>query len=148
MTNGALPPRTLARRVIDAGRSQSVGGEAASGAAAAACNDLYDELSRWIGADGCHALFTRALAEARKDSPPLQSIQLGLRLVPYVQGTDTAIAAHGDAETAAGIEILLIRLLELLGRLIGDDMAVKLIEPVLGQGENRRKKTVTGRGPE
>lgn len=148
MTSGAQASRALARQVIDAGRSQSLGDGGASGAAAAACNYLYSELSRWIGSEGCHALFTRALAEARKESPPLQSIQLNAGLVPYVQEIDTAVAAHGDAETAAGLEILLIRLLELLGRLIGDDMALKLIEPVLGKAGNRGKKSVTERESE
>lgn len=148
VTNGAQAPRTLARRVIDAGRSQSIAGDGASGAAAAACSYLYGELSRWIGSEGCHALFTRALAEARKESPPLQSIQLSARLVPYVQGIDTAVAAHGDAETAAGVEVLLLHLVELLGRLIGDDMATKLIEPVLAKAENSREKPVTGKEPE
>lgn len=147
MTNGAQSPHTLARLVIDAGRSHPTGGDGASGAAAAACNYLYNELSRWIGPDGCHALFTRALAEARKESPPLQSVQLSARVVPYMQGIDTAVVAHGDAETAAGLEVLLIRLLELLGRLIGDDMAMKLIEPVLGKSGSR-KPSVTGRSPE
>jgi hypothetical protein len=117
-------------------------------AATAACGDLYKELARWIGSDGCHGLFTRALAEARKVSPALESVQLSAGSVPYVQGIDTAAAAHGDAATVAGIEVLLVRLVELLGRLIGDDMAMKLIEPVLANGENSRKKPVTGRGPE
>lgn len=148
MTNGAHPPRSLAGRVIDAGRSQSTSAENESGAAAAACGYLYAELSRWIGAEGCHALFERALADARKESQPMRSIQLSARAVPYVQGIETGVAAHGDAETAAGVELLLMRLLELLRRLIGDDMAMKLIEPVLGKAEASRKKSVTGRGPE
>jgi hypothetical protein len=36
--------------------------------------------------------------------------------------------AHGDAATAEALESMLVRLVELLGRLIGDDMAMKLIE--------------------
>lgn len=148
MTNGAQPPRTLARRVIDAGRTNSTAGDGAAGAAAAACGYLYNELSRWIGSDGCHALFTRALADSRKESQPLQSVELRARAVPYVQGIETAVAAHGDAETAAGVEVLLIRLVELLGRLIGDDMAIKLIEPVLAKGERGRAKSVNGREAE
>ena len=148
MTNEAQSARALARRVMDAGRSQSPTGGTASNAAAAACGYLYDELSRWVGAEGCHALFTRALADARKESPPLESIELQARTVPYVQGLETTIAAHGEAETAAGIEVLLIRLVELLGRLIGDDMAMKLIEPVLAQDERGPAMPVTGRKPE
>jgi hypothetical protein len=36
--------------------------------------------------------------------------------------------ANGDAATAEALESMLARLVELLGRLIGDDMAMKLIE--------------------
>jgi hypothetical protein len=36
--------------------------------------------------------------------------------------------ADGDAATAEALESMLARLVELLGRLIGDDMAMKLIE--------------------
>jgi hypothetical protein len=36
--------------------------------------------------------------------------------------------AHGDAPTAEALESMLVRLVELLGRLIGEDMAMKLIE--------------------
>jgi len=45
--------------------------------------------------------------------------------------------AHGDAATAQGLESMLAHLVELLGRLIGDDMAMKLIDRSVG---------VSGRG--
>jgi hypothetical protein len=35
---------------------------------------------------------------------------------------------HGDRATADGLEALLVRLIEILGRLIGDDMSTILIE--------------------
>jgi hypothetical protein len=35
--------------------------------------------------------------------------------------------AYGDAGTAEALESMVVRLLELLGRLIGDDMATKLV---------------------
>ena len=40
--------------------------------------------------------------------------------------------AHGDAATAEALEAMLVHLVELLGRLIGDDMATKLIERSVG----------------
>jgi hypothetical protein len=43
--------------------------------------------------------------------------------------------AHGDAATAEAFESMLVHLVELLGRLIGDDMATKLIERSLGVSE-------------
>jgi hypothetical protein len=105
-----------------------MGGLTAARAAATACDKLYRELSRWVGPDGCHALFTRALAQARIDHPALEQIQLHARSDPYIDGVAEAIMAHGDPATADGLEAMLVHLIELLGRLIGDDMATKLIE--------------------
>ncbi|MBE3075840.1 MAG: hypothetical protein IMZ75_13005 [Actinobacteria bacterium] len=43
------------------------------------------------------------------------------------------IEAHGTPATADAIESMLVGLIELLGRLIGDDMAMKLIDESLVQ---------------
>ena len=43
--------------------------------------------------------------------------------------------AHGEAATGAGLESLLVRLIALLGRLIGEEMATKLIEQSLAAPE-------------
>ncbi len=45
--------------------------------------------------------------------------------------------AHGDAATAKALEAMLVSLIELLGRLIGDDMATKLIGRGLPASERR-----------
>jgi len=57
----------------------------------------------------------------------LAQIKLRPRTDPFVDGVAETIMAHGDRATAEGLESMLVRLLELLGRLIGDDMATKLI---------------------
>ena len=134
--SGKQPPaRDIAGRLISSRRSERKGGETAARAAAAACDNLYRELSRWVGSDGCHALFTRALAETRTEYPPLTQIQLRARSEPYIDGVAETIMAHGDPATAEALESMLVRLVELLGRLIGDDMAVKLIERSLISSE-------------
>jgi hypothetical protein len=122
------PARQMARRLIESHRSKRTEGHTAARAAATACDQLYGELSRWVGPDGCHALFTRALVQARIDHPALGQIQLHARSDPYVDGVAETIMAYGDPATAAGLEAMLVHLIELLGRLIGDDMATKLIE--------------------
>lgn len=88
-----------------------------------------------MGPDGCHALFTRGLSEARTDYPALAKIQLRARSQPYIDGVPEAIMAHGDAATAEALEAMLVHLVDLLGRLIGDDMATKLIERSMGVPE-------------
>ena len=120
--------RAITRRLIADRGSNLAQGETPARAAAAAADHLYQELSRWVGADGCHALFTRALAKAHTSHPSLQNIQLRARSQPYVDGIAATIMAHGDAATAEAVESMLVHLVELLGRLIGEDMATKLIE--------------------
>jgi hypothetical protein len=104
-------------------------------AAAQACDNLYRALSGWVGPEGCHALFTRALAQAQTEYPALGQIQLRARSEPYVDGVAESIMAHGDAATAEAVESILVRLVELLSRLIGNDMAMKLIEQGLQAAE-------------
>jgi hypothetical protein len=65
----------------------------------------------------------------------LAQIQLRARSEPYIGGVPETIMAHGDAATAEALESMLVRLVELLGRLIGDDMATKLIERSVGASE-------------
>lgn len=130
------PAGQITRRLIRARQSDAKGGDTAARTAAAACDNLYRELSRWVGPDGCHALFTRALAETRTEYPALAQVQLRARSEPYIDGVAETIMAHGDPATAEALESMLVRLVELLGRLIGDDMAMKLIERSLTQSEN------------
>jgi hypothetical protein len=120
------PARQIVRRLIDSRGSE--GAEGDTSARAAAGDHLYRELSRWVGSDGCHALFTRALAEARAEYPPLGQIKLRVGSEPYIGGVAETVVAYGDTATAKALESMLVRLVELLGRLIGDDMATKLIE--------------------
>jgi hypothetical protein len=122
------PSRQIARRLIHSRRAGSPGDGSSARAAAAACDRLYGELSRWVGPDGCHALFTRALAQARAEHPALTKIHLQPRSESYIDGVTEAIMADGDAATAEALESMLARLVELLGRLIGDDMAMRLIQ--------------------
>jgi len=128
-------PSQIAERLIRSRRSDQPGDTPAR-AAAAACDHLYRELSRWVGRDGCHALFTRALSEARAENSVLEGIQLRARSDPYVDGVAETIMAHGDPATAEGLESMLVRLVELLGRLIGDDMSLKLIEGSLAPSQD------------
>jgi hypothetical protein len=80
-------------------------------------------------------MFTRALAEARTEYPALAQIQLRARSEPYIDGVPETIMAHGDAATAEALESILVHLIQLLGRLIGDDMATTLIERSVGVSE-------------
>ena len=144
LPKGQAPPRQLARRLIEARRSEGSEGDSPARATAAACDRLYRELSRWVGLDGCYALFSRALAQARTDYPALAQIQIRARSQPHIDGVAETIIARGDPATAEALEFMLECLIELLGRLIGEDMATKLIErslaaPEPGSSERREE---------
>ena len=51
-----------------------------------------------------------------------------MRADPYVEGIAEAAIAHGDIAAAKALEAMLAFVIELLARLIGDDMAMKLIQ--------------------
>lgn len=119
--------RDLIRKLID-DRGTRVGGSADARTIASAGDFLYRELSRWIGHDGCHAVFTRVLADSRGEHPALKHIHCRTRTHPYIEGAAEAVSAHGEPATAVALEAVLIRVVELVGRLIGDDMATILIE--------------------
>lgn len=123
-----LPARQIARRLVSAGQPERMGSDSGARAAAAACESLYRGLSRWVGPDGSHALFTRALAEARAESAALDQIRFRPDKSTYVEGVDETIKAHGDPSTAEALESVLVHLIELLGRMIGDDMATTVID--------------------
>lgn len=129
------PARQFALRLL--GRTQdSTSGESAGDAARVACDNLYWELSRWVGFDGCHALFTRALATARIDHPALKLIALRVRSDPYIDGIPQGIAMYGELTVAAALEAMLMNVVDLLGRIIGEDMAARLIEQSIASTGN------------
>lgn len=120
--------RQLTRRIIAGEAPEDDSPDVAVAAAHTAGERLYRELARWLGATGCHALLTRALADARVEHPALAEIRVEHRSAPTLEGVADSVRAHGAAAVAAGLESLLVTLLELLGRLIGDDMAARLVE--------------------
>ena len=67
----------------------------------------------------------------------MAEIRLRARSQPYVDAVSETIVAHGDAATAVALESMLVHLVALLGRLIGDDMTAKLIERSVGLSELR-----------
>lgn len=120
--------RELVQNLIELeAEAQSDDAPASADAALATSDRLYRELSRWVGTSGCHALFTRALADARSSHPLLIGVRLQNDTQPHFEGTAEIIEAFGASATAEAVEAVLVALVELLGRLIGDDMAMKLI---------------------
>ncbi len=73
-------------------------------------------------------MFVRARADALPDHPALETMELRVREEPYVANVANSIEELGDPATAEALEAMLAGTVELLGRLIGHDMATNLIE--------------------
>ena len=97
-------------------------------AVAQACERVLEDLSRWVGIDGAAALLGRALTHAQADHPALRRVRFAYGSSGCLEGIADSVAAHGARAVADGVAAILIALIELLGRLIGDDMAMQLIE--------------------
>ncbi len=93
-----------------------------------ACQFLHSELSIWLGADGSRALFTGAIGRARPHHPVLEDIQHDALISPTHPAMAQGLQTHGAAAIAAALEATLVMLIELLGRLIGDDLAARIVE--------------------
>lgn len=82
-------------------------------------------LGRWVGVEGYCALLDRAIALVRAEHPALDSLSCRREDEPV---TIETVRAHGPPQVAAGVVALLAALIELLGRIVGDEIAVRLVE--------------------
>jgi hypothetical protein len=147
MATAPVTARQLAKRLVDRETRTGNGHTTRASAAALAGEGLYRALSRWIGSDGCHALFTRARAQEQPANRALESLQLSPRHDPYITGVEESIEEYGNDATADALVSMIVGMIELLGRLIGVDMATSLIERSLSEfaqdnsgSEKRRAK--------
>jgi hypothetical protein len=137
----SLSSRQTARRLIDSRQAEQKEPDGRARAVAVACDALNRELSRWVGPDGSHALFMRGVAQARTESAALDRVYFRPGADPYVEGVEESIRAYGDAETADPLESVLVRVIELLERLVGDSMATKLIERSIASAQHSDAKS-------
>lgn len=99
----------------------------ATGAIEFRCRQITGNLREALGADGCSALLSRAMAECEPRHPALtqmrgpdgREIQLG--------NVTSTVATHGIVAVDAAVDAVVTSLVGILGRLIGEDMALRLI---------------------
>jgi hypothetical protein len=94
-------------------------------AAEQGCARLRAGLTRWIGSDGYRALVDRALQQARLGHPALAGLQCE---AGDVQGVAAVVGVYGAAEVRESILALVALLIDLLSRVIGEEMAIRLVE--------------------
>ncbi len=81
-------------------------------------------LRRWIGAEGYAVLLSRAVAATLPTAPALMSVADVIDAVPE----DTTTVSYTSQETKAAVVALLVTMMRQLGGIIGDDMAIRLVE--------------------
>jgi hypothetical protein len=128
----ASPPGAAARELASqllTRETDAPPGPDTTAAADRACRRVSDELARWIGSDGCRALFARALTTAQAAGHPvLDTVRISARSVYCLDGLAESATRHGPAAASEGAAAILSAVIELLGRLIGDDMALSLFQ--------------------
>jgi hypothetical protein len=92
------------------------------------CLRVGGNLRDSFGDDGCNALFARAAARAEAQHPTLKDLRRADHDTIHLEGVAGSAALHGVVPVSAAIEALLAALIDILSRLIGDDMATQLID--------------------
>jgi hypothetical protein len=98
--------------------------EEVAAAAERTCTQLQAGLARWVGTEGYRALIDRALLLARAEHPVLGGLSCHGGDQP---ATTAAVRAHSAAEVRAGMVALMATLIDLLSRIVGEEMAVELV---------------------
>jgi hypothetical protein len=96
-------------------------------AAELAFQRLSDNLVRWLGPDGSHALFTRALALAQAQDRSLHVVPPPARSALFLDALAANAEPHDADAVMDGVAMIMTTLIELLTRLIGEDLTIKLV---------------------
>ena len=109
--------------------ARASGGSSTPQHVASAAERLFTQsragLGRWIGAEGYRTLHDRALGMARTEHPALHGLSC-------LGGDQAAIAAavraNGAAQMADAMVAWVAAMMDVLGRIIGQETAVRLVE--------------------
>lgn len=105
------------------------------------CTRVTDNLRDTMGVEGSTALVARAIARTEGAHPCLALIERRDGREIHLDGVAAALETHGHAAVDAAITALLTTLVEILGRLIGEDMAMRIIDPGASRGKRRVDST-------
>ena len=96
-------------------------------AAELAFQRLSDNLVRWLGPEGSHALFTRALALAQAENRALRVVPPPARSALFLDALAANAEPHEVGVVTEGVVMIMTTLIELLTRLIGEDLTNRLV---------------------
>jgi hypothetical protein len=103
----------------------------------AACAPVFSNVRASMGDDGCRALFGRAFVGQDETHPALRTIRGRDDCEIPLERILASIAAHGADATRAAVEALLAELVDILARLIGADMTIRILDPEAYRSETR-----------
>jgi hypothetical protein len=117
----------------DAPGSGAAGGSTAEGrmlgaALQVTCSRVCDNLREFMGIDGCSALLDRAIARTEDRHPVWREIRRRDGDGVHLDGIASSVELHGIAAVTAAVNALLAALFEVLARLIGEDLALRVME--------------------
>ena len=92
------------------------------------CRQLTATLRDALGADGCSALLGRALDECEPRHPVLKHIRGTDGREIQLAHVSAGIDRYGVDAAEEGIEAVFGSLAKILGRLIGEDMAMRVLD--------------------
>jgi hypothetical protein len=113
---------------------------------------LQGDLTRWFGPEGVDALFMRASDIVRASHPIMAGVEhrgLGQFCLSGIVGAEAGHAASAESngdEVTEGIVVFIATIIALIGRLVGDDMAHRMIRqmwPEISNGKTLPKKAPT-----
>ena len=93
------------------------------------CTRVTENLCDTIGRDGCMALLARALARTESAHPVLTTVRRITNGDIELDSVAAGAERHGVPAVTSGLEAMLAALTDILGRLIGDDMALRVMLP-------------------
>ena len=90
------------------------------------CERISVTLRNALGVDGSSALFHRALMRTEAAHPSLAGLRGSDDRHIAFEGLAASVDAHGIGAVSAGVEALLAALIDILVRLIGEEMTIRL----------------------
>lgn len=122
--------RELARQILarDLARVEPPTAVSAAAAAEVAIHRISDNLVRWVGTDGSQALFARALSLAQAQDQSLTVVPPPARSALLLDGLAASAESRDAGTVVAGVVLILASLIELLDRLVGNDLTLRLVE--------------------
>jgi hypothetical protein len=109
--------------------ANALGERAAANRIPAAADQMFKrlriELGRWIGSHGYQLLLERSLREAEAEHRALTGLAC---LGEDCPALGDAVRTHGPGDVGAGLVTLVTVLIDLLGRIVGEEMAIRLVE--------------------